>query len=293
MKDDSPQTTPSPNTERGHSCPRQTGLRVRDAFGPWRPLREGRNALAPYSEARILLTALFFLSAPLLHAGVEYPAAGNFDPEEGTVEMWVTPMADELYPPDDGKYYSVFSLFSTKVEGEWNIGCGWYRHGTQIGIKASMNSPKVPKGLTAVLPNSPPPKIEQGKMLHFALTWKGKEIAMFVDGQPAGGKTQAIGLPGSMEGATLVFGGDGKNDNRIILNAIRISSYAKDASRLHEAKPSPELETLLLENFDPAAATSPLAFTLDGELPKSTTKGKAHPVTTPTAGLALYPEVSK
>lgn len=249
------------------------------------------------SKTLLALAACALFAAPALQAGVEYPAGGNLDPEEGTVEMWVTPMAEELYPPDDGNYHSVFSLFSAKVPGEWNVSCGWYRHGSQIGIKASMNSPKVPKGLTAVLPSSPPPAIEKGKMFHFALTWKGKEFTMFVDGKPSGSKPQAIGIYGPLAGTTLVFGGDGEKTSPLILNAIRVSSYAKNAAELTGAQPVPELETLLFENFartpangGEAGTTSPaVAFTL-GEPSAGHIKGPTHYVTTPTAGLALYPE---
>ncbi len=227
-------------------------------------------------------------------SGVEYPAGGNFIPEEGTVEMWVTPTARELYPPDDGKYHSVFSLFSTKIPGVWNLGSVWYRHGTQLGIKTSMDSQLVPKGLTAILPGKQLPDWQAGRMQHFAFVWKGRDMQMFADGKPAGSKTQAIGLEGSMAGQKLLFGSDGSKDCPLILHAVRISSVAKTPEELAAAKPEVETVTLLLDRFDDPSvvesrkSTPEMIFSL-GEQNFGVINGPVSFVTQPAPGIALSP----
>lgn len=239
------------------------------------------------------LAAALLIAGGVLQAGVEYPAGGNLDPEEGTIEIWLTPMPKDLRPPDDGKYHSVFSLFSTKVPGYWNMSSGWYRHNSQLGLKVSMRSQRMPDGISALLAEAPP--WERGHPQHFAFVWKGAEMAIYADGKKISDKRQGTGFDGGTAGAKLFFGGDDNNGTPIILHAIRVSSVARSESALTGAKPEADAGTLLLERFDkPDVATSTITapeviFSL-GEKQSGKINGPVHFVTEPLPGLALYRE---
>lgn len=251
---------------------------------------------------RFLLTSLIGLTWTVVAScqawagGIEYPAGGNFDPAEGTVEIWFTPMAKELNPPDDGQYHNVFDLFSIAVPEHWKINASWFRHKAQVGPKVSMKSEKVANGLASLMaPTKTVFNWNKGEMHHFAFAWKGKAMVMLVDGvRLTDDELQGTALDARVAGSVLGFGTVGSKsdqDCRIILHAIRVSSIQKDSGSLKDAQPEPEISTLLLDRFDTALAgdkTRPVViYTLDapdgGKL-----VGKVRFVTTPRPGLALY-----
>ena len=245
----------------------------------------------------VFLIGFSLATGGLLAGGIEYPAGGNFDPEEGTLELWLTPMAKDLAPPDDGQYHGILSFFSLDVPGEWRMSSPWYRHGGQLGPKVSLHSDKVKDGLTAIL-SSFAPEWKQGEMHHYAFVWKGRHMAHYADGKLLGEHEQATGFSGNPGAAVLGVGATGKNangDDPLILHAVRISSVAKDASALANAKPEPELSTLLLDRFDSptktaSGGTTPdVMFALD-QSAKGKIVGHTHFVSSPAPGLALYSE---
>lgn len=253
---------------------------------------------------RITPAALSVFLAVLLSAirasaaGIEYPAAGNFDPAEGTIEVWITPMADDLYPPDDGKYRKLFDFFSVVSPDNWSCVSTWARYKAQIGPRVSMNSKKMNKGLSTILTSMKHVRPwQKGERRHFAFVWKGRNMAMYSDGQPISEEhQQGVGLDGSMAGLPFFVGSKDGDDTPVILNAVRISSVAKPAAALAGAEPGEEIFTLLLDRFDvpkklDGGRTRPEAMhsLQDGEAGGKII-GHARLVTQPTAGLALYKE---
>ena len=233
-------------------------------------------------------------------AGIEYPAAGHFDPAEGTIELWITPMADNLYPPDDGKYRKLFDLFGVVSPDNWSCVSTWARYKAQIGPRVSMSSKKMNKGLSTILTSMKGvPPWKQGERRHFAFVWKGRNMAMYSDGQLISEEhQQGVALDGSMAGIPFFVGNKDGDDTPVILNAVRISSVAKPASALAGAEPGEEIFTLLLDRFDvpkklDGGRTRPEAMhSLQDGVTGGKILGSARLVTHPTAGLALYKEKS-
>ncbi len=238
-----------------------------------------------------LLTSAFTYGGKL-----SYPAAGNMELNEGTLEVWLTPMADELYPPDDGKYYNVFDVFRLSIPGEWTIQSVWYRHKRQIGLKISSHSRDSEFGGGGIMGSEPAPDWKKGEMHHIAYVWKGKTLWLYVDGELRGSKTYGKGFWGSLEKVDLIFGyrKDGSDgDSRIILNAIKLSMVAKDKEALKNTRPEPNLATLLLDRFDSSdgiqgeGVIPEISYTLQ-EPTIGKLSGEWEYVTEPTAGIAFY-----
>jgi len=234
---------------------------------------------------------VMFLSADVLRAGaLIYPAPGNLRLDEGTIEVWFTPMASELYPPADGeKYLNIFSLFRIDGSPDFNCACAWYRHGNQIGLKVSLSDREMKDGLVAVLTNTPK-TWRPGEAHQVAFTWKGTETAVYADGKLIGSRRQMGRLRGAVGPLKLVIGQE--NNAQIIVNAVRVSSSARAAAELAQP-PRADLNTLLLDRFDgpieKGATKAAVISGMSGET-GARIQGAARRVAVPTAGLALYKE---
>ncbi|MDF3058245.1 MAG: hypothetical protein K0R17_2460 [Rariglobus sp.] len=246
----------------------------------------------------VFLAAMLLSAVRASAAGIEYPAAGHFDPAEGTIELWITPMVDDLYPPDDGKYRKLFDLFSVVSPDNWSCVSTWARYKAQIGPRVSMSSKKMNKGLSTLLASMKEVRVwKKGERRHFAFVWKGRDMAMYSDGQRISEEhQQGVGLDGSMAGIPFFIGNKDGDDAPVILNAVRISSIAKPAAALADAEPREEIFTLLLDRFDvpkklEGGRTRPEAMhSLQDGATGGKILGHARFVTQPTAGLALYKE---
>lgn len=246
----------------------------------------------------VLLAVFLFTAVRSGAAGIEYPAAGNFDPAEGTVELWITPMAEDLCPPDDGKYRRLFDLFSVVSPDNWSCVSTWARYRAQVGPRVSMSSKKMTKGLSTILTSMKDVRPwKKGERRHFAFVWKGRNMAMYSDGQLISEEhQQGVALDGSMAGIPFFVGNKDGDDTPVILNAVRISSVAKPAAALAGAQPGEEIFTLLLDRFDVPkklddGRTRPdTIHSLQDGATGGKILGQARLVTQPSAGLALYKE---
>lgn len=242
----------------------------------------------------ILLSCLLATALSALATGVEYPLGGNFENEEGTIEMWVTPTAKELYPADDGQYHQVLSFFSIEIPGEWSMTVSWYRHGEQIGIKSSMGSQRVPSGILAILPEKELPDWKTGRRQRFAFVWKGLDMKIYADGKMVGQREQVISFSGDLAGRKIVFGNKANMHDDLILHAVRISSIARTPEELASAEPVEDKYTLLLDRFDDASVaqtlkTTPLVVHDAKEGVGGSLNAPARFVTDPAPGLLFRP----
>ncbi len=249
-----------------------------------------------YNRIFLLLLNVLFAASSAQAGKISYPAAGNYLLNEGTLEVWLTPMVEEMVPPDDGKYYKVFDIFHLKVPEEWSIISQWYRHNSQIGLKVTASSRDVEFGGGGALGSEPPPPWKPGQMHHMAFVWKDNHIWLYADGELRSSKTFGKGFWGSLADADLVFG-YGKDEydgpNKIIMNAIKVSFVAKDENSLKDARPTADLATLLLDRFDTQDGISDgvsmpeISYTLQ-ESTVGTLIGEWEYVTSPTPGIAFY-----
>lgn len=248
--------------------------------------------------SRGLLGALLLgLCGSSAQAGnIAYPALGNFDTREGTVEVWFTPMVDP-YPENPGRFTSVFSLWSIEVENEFRIESGW---GSSAGgaehkpdrhrLFYSMTG-KFPQALLSV--NSEPQGWKKGEPQHVALTWHGHEMACYVNGERVEARLQAGTLGGLLGDTEFILGNRRGQDAGIIVHALRISSKARTEEDMNGVHPRADIYTLLFDDFtDPEdfrdGQTHPEVITsFDGRPTVGKTSGEVSFVDAPQPGLRL------
>ncbi|MCF7837687.1 MAG: hypothetical protein K9N49_03570 [Candidatus Marinimicrobia bacterium] len=240
------------------------------------------------------LVALSLLLAGMARAGgIVYPALGHFHPDEGTLEIWFTPMQTELYPElPPGQYRGGFQLFGMQVPDHFNMRAGWQGKGATHGIGNSISHAggdrKALLPLQVGLPDWQP-----GEPQHLAFTWKGNTMRL-ISGTHSGGREQAKTFTGQMGGQSLTIGAPDARDTLIIIQAVRFSRIARSAEALRAAQPETDLYTLMLDRFDaPECVTAegwtrPVAFSRLSGAPGGQIKGVGRWVAEPVPGLALY-----
>ncbi|MFW6058993.1 MAG: LamG-like jellyroll fold domain-containing protein [Phycisphaeraceae bacterium] len=202
-----------------------------------------------------LLVLIGLLASPLHAGSVRYPAIGNIDLREGTIELWLTPTV-ELYPDlEEGQYQGLMSLFSLSVPDGFSMGASWYaKQGSRdlrSQLHVSMGHAEQKNALIPVPGGGVADKRwQRGEMHHVALTWRGTEMALYADGEQVGGRSQALGFSGRLAGCELIFGNARNRDAGLILHAVRVSRTAHDAETLKHAEPAARPDTLLLDRFD-------------------------------------------
>jgi hypothetical protein len=200
------------------------------------------------------LTVVLSVAAadPARAGGIEYPAPGNMRLDEGTIELWLTPMT-ELHPATKPKEYRrAFSMFSLRVPERFSISAAWSSQGATAQVAVSMNAVGVQNGLLSV-PAQAPRDWQPGQRHHIAFTWRGQEMRLAFDGREAGGRKQQLWFSGPLAGRTLVIGDPEFRDCRILLHAVRVSCVARPAGTMKGAKPAADIHTLLLDVFDQPA----------------------------------------
>jgi len=229
------------------------------------------------------------------HAGgVQYQARGNVEVQEGTLEVWFTPVAD-LYPKlEEREYRSVFQLFSLSVPGHFSFNAHWYGWGKVHRLHVSMSQAKIRDGLIPI--PARPLDWKPNERHHVALTWSGHEMLLWADGSQVGHRSQAASFEGPLSDATLVVGNAQFQDSPIIVHAVRVSDVARKETELKSTAPLPDIHTLLLDRFDSTnsiasdARTKPLVISDLTDCHCGEIKGSHHFVKGAESGLALFAE---
>lgn len=252
------------------------------------------NSLAHLPLASLAL-ALCFWGSVKVHAGaIAYPALGHFSPEQGTIEVWMSPMAD-LYPSlKPGEYRSVFQLFSLSIPGHFFFGAHWSARDDKVGLHVSISHATIRDGLYSLPTHGL--KWQSGRMHHVAMTWHGREMKLWTDGSEVSRRDQSASFEGPVGNARLIIGHRDFRDTPIVVHAVRMSQTARTASDLKDARPIPDIFTSLLDRFENASAITPEKKTTPDVMSTVTDErggqlvGTVRFVKEPTAGIALYPE---
>lgn len=244
----------------------------------------------------MLLFGFVGMASQVVDAGaIRYPALGHLELEEGTIELWVTPMA-ELYPEIEG-FRRGFSLFSLDVPGHFSFSGMWATSDDAHGPHVSMSSQRQERGLTPV-PGRAVDWWQKGEPAHVALTWKGREMTLVVDGDPVGQRRQGVAFSGDLARVMLVIGDARSRDNEVVLHAVRVSNVARPPESFAESEPTADVFTLLLDRFqrverdDDGAWSIPEVARLGSEadsIARGEIRGSWRRVERPKQGLALYP----
>lgn len=229
---------------------------------------------------------------PVGLGNITYPALGNLRLEEGTLEVWFTPVG-ELYPKLEAKQYEKgFSLFSFGVPDEFSVNAFWSSRGSQHRIGVSMNS----SGDEALSPMWVALKNWQsGQRHHLALTWHGSDMRLVLDGTEAGTRMQTGRFSGLLGGQPLVIGGLERGRSDVIIHAVRTSSVARPSTLLKDAQPVADLYTLLLDRFDRSEELHGEVTTAEAAVIGSGGQlaGTYHFTLRPASGLALFGTASQ
>jgi len=171
---------------------------------------------------------------------LSYPAEGNIELAQGTLEMWVRPEFDPNVEVVDGAGRGVHNrnLFQVKLaNGDavylyWNIDV----RGLRLFVREGDTYPVM---LDATLP------WQKGEFYNVAVTW-GDEIAMYVDGEPVASKTHAGTTDQTLEGAEIVLG---SATTEFTIDELHISNTVRDPAGLGQPATVDEA-TLLLDHLD-------------------------------------------
>lgn len=235
----------------------------------------------------VVLVACFAIGSQAFAGGVEYPAPGNIDLDEGTLEIWITPQA-VLYPdPPQKNYQGILALFDMQVPDHFGFGASFYARGDRSALHVSMSHAETKNALIPVPGTSVDWRDSQNELHHVAFVWKGRDMRLYADGIQVGSRLQATTLSGKLAGVTFTIGSAKGRDTPMILHAVRTSNVARTADMLKGAKPVIDLHTLMLDRFGDDNDAAELISGYTGET-GGTLNGRGMPVTSPTPGLALF-----
>ncbi|MFH0795667.1 MAG: LamG domain-containing protein [Candidatus Omnitrophota bacterium] len=128
---------------------------------------------------------------------LEFANAGVFNPEAGTVEMWIKPYFNGILPTQEGSYeiYYLLNVRNSKISGKGGLAFAIYRavSGTQRYITVNFNV----DGNDEQPPSSCCFEVSNWKAKewhHIAFTWDAAQKVLYLDG----GKKAELKIPGKI-----------------------------------------------------------------------------------------------
>ncbi len=176
---------------------------------------------------------------------IAYPAEGNISLEQGTVEMWVSPMFDpavEVEHSSRGRYNR--ELFRLVLDNGDHVGFYWNIDDRNMRLYSRVGGEV--KLYAGPGPSEP---WEQGSWHHVGFTW-GDEVAVFIDGRKVASKPWRGLIDGTLEGAQIIIGSaPGSTPCDFIVDELRISDIAREP-RAEARAAGADDHTLLYDSFD-------------------------------------------
>lgn len=221
--------------------------------------------MATHSLARMLSLLLCVTAAKTSRAelapdavfgGITYPAKGNIQLDEGTLDLWVISNFDTDYeidksPADHNWRACLFNLLFPEDNSHYVLQyISWGRGFAMIGYA------KPPQPYVWAGPNHWKP----GEAHHVVFTWSGTKRSVFIDGicEWKGGKGLNIGrdvdvqldLHGDLTAALIQIGA---GSSHITVDEVQIRRVALTPEEIIRAKNAPlvaDVYTLLLDHCD-------------------------------------------
>jgi hypothetical protein len=206
-----------------------------------------------------------------------YPAAGNIQLDEGTVEIWLISGFDsEPETKDSASWCCPFDLIFPSENAHYILNfITWGKALAQVGYGKLQHSYVWTRTLVW----------KPGEFHHLAWTWSGRKRSVYVDGT-AGGK----GTKGETPAEVTVEGplvGDltdarieiGRGHSPITIDGVRISSIARTSEEIAkgwQSAPKRDAMTLLLdhcEESDPEVIAESKERTPEGEVVRRRLEG--------------------
>jgi len=188
---------------------------------------------------------------------IKYPVYGNVQMDEGTVELWVTPCFDPYEKTASNWYVRAQILSLVLMPGKemtiaWAIKANPRDKDKGVASQIWVNFP-VKGGNRLWLATPVTVNWEQNVPVHVAVTWKGRDCRLFINGR----KVSEVTQPGDIENevssdAVLYLGSKYSAVSLVVLEQLRISSIVRDEKALAffaSGPLEPDPYTLLLDSF--------------------------------------------
>jgi hypothetical protein len=188
--------------------------------------------------------------------GITYPAKGNIQLDEGTLDMWVISQFDTDTPPhktEGGRNWraAFFNLVFSDDKASFII---HYLSWAQCFAMVGYCKPPQPYVIVG------PPHWKAGEVHHIVFTWSGSMRSVFIDGNSewVGGKGPLTSknvdvqadIRGNLAAGLIQIGG---NSSHITVDEIQIRRLALTPEEIIKAKDAPlavDANTLLLDHCD-------------------------------------------
>jgi hypothetical protein len=191
---------------------------------------------------------------PAEHGTLTYPARGNIQLDEGTLDLWVISDFDTDHVPAKGEPGWQATLFSLIFPDEgWHYPLYFITWGNAFAFVGY----GVPMQRYVWLG---PPHWKPGEKHHVAMTWSGRKRSLFIDGvcewmaRKGKGVSKDVEVEGEITGdltnARIQFGGGA---GFVTVDEIQIRRVALTTEEIIAAKDAPlvaDVNTLLLDRCD-------------------------------------------
>lgn len=203
-----------------------------------------------YLQAFLLF--LVFASFEVSRAAtVEYPAFGNLNFDEGTIELWLVPVDSTKPDSKPQNWKSIFHFLHIESPDIFTVDWTVTQKELNANLRVRLDDKTGAKGMRNLgNEKSPDANPRQGELTHLAFTWKGLEMAHYADGEFLGKVSQLTGFSGPIGNLVIQLGDEDKPSRAWLFQAIRISSVARTPEELANATPVADASTLLLDRAD-------------------------------------------
>lgn len=207
------------------------------------------HSLTAFLAVTFLGTSLLYgeSAEPVPSGMIEYPARGNIQLDEGTVEIYLTTLSDVSEPPQP-KSLPLWEL--NLKDSDEKITMSYIPDAKRFAVVGYVR-PVQHSWVISHKEGQPGITWKSGEYHVIAFTWKGDRRQIYVDGIPGDDTKVESSYQLNPAKCTIQLGGMFNASWQI--DEIRISSVRRTAEELRQgiaSAPQPDIYTLLLDHFD-------------------------------------------
>lgn len=208
-----------------------------------------REALSipPSMRLHLVFLAVITLAASGSRAAfLEYPPLGNIDLSEGTLELWLTPLASMEPTTEAANWKKLFDFCEIQIPGSFSCAISWTQNKDRARFRVRCE--EAGGGMIPIsMDKAPPVSWAKDQPFRIAFVWKDRWMGIYADGKLLGEKDQNVPMQGPIGELILRFGSPKMPVKPWLLRALRISSVARAAEDMPENPPQADAATLLLD----------------------------------------------
>lgn len=189
-----------------------------------------RKACAGARFAVMAVLLAFAHELPVSAGQLTYPALGNINSRQGTIEMWLTPRFDHEQPIRGG--FQGRNILTIRHDGENYLTLLWRirvteRLGQQGGpyVTGRMGGQRF-TDFSSLMYRVDTHAWKQGQARHIAYCWDGTENWWIIDGEPVNRTRMDKRIDFRVDEDLQIVLGDGR-DNPFVIRDLRISSIPR------------------------------------------------------------------